>query len=166
MDKKTTSEFIAKCSLKHGDKYDYSLVNYINLKTKIKIICPEHGEFEQRPDVHLKGVGCKKCYFKNKIDTVNLCNLFILNANNKFNYYYDYSLVKYQKHNISIDIVCPKHGVFNQRPDVHLKGVGCIECYKENTLSNSKKSFLSQSKLIEMLTFAFSICAKNLIAMW
>ena len=156
MDKKTTSEFIAKCSLKHGDKYDYSLVNYINLKTKIKIICPEHGEFEQRPDVHLKGVGCKKCYFKNKIDTVNLCNLFILNANNKFNYYYDYSLVKYQKHNISIDIVCPKHGVFNQRPDVHLKGVGCIECYKENTLSNSKKSFLSQSNKIHDNKYDYS----------
>jgi hypothetical protein len=48
--RKTTIEFIKNAKNLYGNKYDYSLVNYINAKTKIKIICPEHGEFEQIPN--------------------------------------------------------------------------------------------------------------------
>ncbi len=48
----------------HGDLYDYSEVEYVNTKTKIKIICKEHGVFKQRPSHHLKGQGCKKCNLK------------------------------------------------------------------------------------------------------
>ncbi len=57
---KTTEEFISDAVLKHGNKYDYSLVNYINTDTKIKIICPSHGIFEQLPWGHLK-YGCRAC---------------------------------------------------------------------------------------------------------
>ena len=53
--------FIDKAKKIHGDKYDYSLVNYINLRTKVKIICPIHGEFEQKPEKHLMKRGCQKC---------------------------------------------------------------------------------------------------------
>ena len=56
-----TQEFIEKARLVHGDKYDYSKVEYKTAKTKIIIICKEHGEFEQRPVVHLLGCGCPKC---------------------------------------------------------------------------------------------------------
>ena len=56
-----TEEFITKANLIHGDKYNYSLVEYINNKSKIKIICPIHGEFEQSPSHHLSGNGCPKC---------------------------------------------------------------------------------------------------------
>ena len=52
--------FIEKAKKIHGNIYDYSLVNYINNHTKIKIIC-EHGIFEQTPKKHLFGQGCKKC---------------------------------------------------------------------------------------------------------
>ena len=48
-----------------GDKYDYSKVEYINAKTKVCIICPEHGEFWQTPNDHLNHHGCKKCHFDN-----------------------------------------------------------------------------------------------------
>ena len=65
-------QFEQKAKEIHGDKYDYSLSNYKNAKTKIKIICPEHGEFEQIPDAHLKGQGCPFCGIeintKNKIE--------------------------------------------------------------------------------------------------
>lgn len=61
MKKNTIDYFIAKAILKHENKYDYSLVNYINNKNKVKIICTTHGEFEQRPDHHLKGQGCPIC---------------------------------------------------------------------------------------------------------
>ena len=48
-----TNIFISKANKIHGDKYDYSKVNYINTKTKINIICKIHGEFEQNPSNHL-----------------------------------------------------------------------------------------------------------------
>ena len=43
------------------DQYDYSLVRYVNNHTKVKIICPIHGVFEQTPDSHLQGAGCPRC---------------------------------------------------------------------------------------------------------
>jgi hypothetical protein len=57
----TSEEFIYKAKLVHGERYNYNLVKYINAKTKIKIICPIHGEFEQVPNYHLSGSGCPLC---------------------------------------------------------------------------------------------------------
>lgn len=57
----TQEEFIIKAKTVQGDKYDYSKVIYKNIKTHICIICPEHGEFWQRPDMHLRGRGCPIC---------------------------------------------------------------------------------------------------------
>ena len=59
--KLTTNEFIAKATKVHGDKFDYSKVRYVNNKTKIEIICREHGIFSQSPDMHLRGDGCPIC---------------------------------------------------------------------------------------------------------
>ena len=61
MRKLTKEEFISKSKLIHGDKYDYSLVDYVNNSTKIKIICQIHGIFEQTPHAHLKNQGCPAC---------------------------------------------------------------------------------------------------------
>lgn len=57
----TTEKFIEKARLVHGHKYDYSKTNYINYRTKVCIICPEHGEFWQVPNNHLFGAGCPTC---------------------------------------------------------------------------------------------------------
>ncbi len=65
----TTEEFIKKAKEIHGDKYDYSKVEYTSTNDKVCIICPEHGEFWQRPHNHLKGQGCPKCSGKFKTDT-------------------------------------------------------------------------------------------------
>jgi hypothetical protein len=60
--KSNTREFIEKAKKVHGDKFDYSKVNYVDNRTKICIICPEHGEFWQRPINHLNSeYGCLKC---------------------------------------------------------------------------------------------------------
>ena len=58
-----TEQFIQKARLKHGDRYDYSKVEYTNQKTKVLIICKlqGHGEFWQKPSVHLTGCGCLAC---------------------------------------------------------------------------------------------------------
>ena len=57
----TTEEFIQKAKAVHGDKYNYSKVEYVNNRTKVVIICPEHGEFLQAPYRHLRGYGCHNC---------------------------------------------------------------------------------------------------------
>lgn len=54
-------KFIEKAKKIHGDKYDYSKVEYINAITEVCIICPKHGEFLQVPHYHLRGHGCRKC---------------------------------------------------------------------------------------------------------
>ena len=58
---KTTEQFIEEARKIHGDKYDYSKVNYINNSTKIEIICPKHGSFFQIPFSHLRGNDCTMC---------------------------------------------------------------------------------------------------------
>lgn len=57
--KKTTKQFIEEAKLVHGNKYDYSKSEYVNATTKVIIVCPQHGEFLQRPCDHLNGHGCK-----------------------------------------------------------------------------------------------------------
>lgn len=59
--KLNTSEFIIRATEIHGNKYDYSKTSYINKRTKIRIICKEHGEFSQWPQSHLSGCGCPEC---------------------------------------------------------------------------------------------------------
>jgi len=59
--KSNSDDFIKKAKLIHGDKYDYSKVNYTKSNKKVCIICSIHGEFWQTPDNHLSGYNCKKC---------------------------------------------------------------------------------------------------------
>ena len=67
MKRKTILIFIEEAKTIHGNKYDYSKVEYRDAKTKVCIVCPEHGEFWQTPDKHLRGSGCPSCSKKNKI---------------------------------------------------------------------------------------------------
>lgn len=57
-----TQQFIVKARMLHGDKYDYSKVEYVDTSTKVCIICPIHGEFWQRPNDHLTGHACRYCH--------------------------------------------------------------------------------------------------------
>jgi len=54
-------EILRRCQDMHGDKYDYSLMEYSGYKNNIKIICKKHGPFEQRASHHIDGSGCQKC---------------------------------------------------------------------------------------------------------
>ena len=57
-----TEKLILKFQKIHGDVFDYSKVMFESLTSKVKIICPEHGEFTQQPRLHLRGSnGCKTC---------------------------------------------------------------------------------------------------------
>lgn len=109
MKKKLKNEtFIIKANDKHTSKYDYSLVNYVNSKTYIDIICPIHGQFEQRPDHHLGGHGCTGCSLdmKSKLFALSI-EEFIKKSNIIHRNKYDYSLVtNYKNVHTNVDIIC------------------------------------------------------------
>lgn len=114
----TTEEFIRRARLMHGDKYDYSKSVYFDAKTKLTIICREHGEFRQRPDAHLVG-GCRLCGRESrKIKLHSLIERF----NEIHECKYDYSLVEGEVSSENIKIICREHGVFTQRRSHHMAG--------------------------------------------
>jgi very-short-patch-repair endonuclease len=122
-------EFIKKANLRHGNFYDYSKVCYINTREKVKIICPVHGEFEQRGQDHLSGYGCYECG-KIKISELKLMDIstFIEKAKEKHGDKYDYSKSINNSSKSKIIIICPIHGEFEQSLSDHLKGCGCRKC--------------------------------------
>ena len=123
--KLSTSEFILKANKVHGDKYDYSKVDYQHSLLKVVITCPVHGDFEQIPNSHLNGNGCPTCRIVNKKSNTEE---FIKKANLKHNYKYRYDKVDYKYSNLKVIITCPIHGDFEQKPNCHLNGTGCPRC--------------------------------------
>lgn len=125
----------------HGDRYDYSLVNYKNSKEKVKIICPEHGVFEQTPNNHLHGYGCPDCGRIKCACSRSLNNEdFIRKANEKHNYKYDYSKANYVTGKSKVSIICPHHGEFIQLAEAHLLGHGCPRCSAEAASQNMRSN--------------------------
>lgn len=138
----TKDEFISKAKNIHGDKYDYSLVKYVNMQTKVSIICPIHGQFEQTPAKHLLGRGCRKCAGNEKLTK----DEFISKAKNVHGEKYNYDIVNYINAKTKVDIICPTHGVFSQIPDLHLSGKGCPKC--GGKFCQTQDEFISRAKLI------------------
>ena len=126
------NSFIEKARKAHGDKYDYSKVNYINATTPVSIICPVHGEFKITPNKHLNGRGCKLCSREKQSDRQRLTKEeFIEKARKVHGDKYDYSKVEYKGNKVKVCIICPEHGKFWQIPNTHLLGGGCKECAKD-----------------------------------
>ena len=121
---KTTEKLITQFKEVHGDLYDYRLVDYTGAKNKVKILCREHGLFEQLPYEHKKGSGCIECVGLKKFTTEEIINQFKEVHSNL----YDYSLVDYKNKDTKIKIICKEHGVFEQVPNSHKKGYGCVAC--------------------------------------
>ena len=138
--KLTTEEFIERAKEIHGDRYDYSKVNYINNSTKVCIICTEHGEFLQIPNHHLRGHGCPGCGGSEKLTTKE----FIEKAKEVHGEKYDYSKVDYKDSKTKITIICKKHGEFLQIPYHHLNGRGCLKCSGKEKLTTEK--FIERAK--------------------
>ena len=136
-------EFIKKAREKHGDKYDYTKVEYVNSKTKVCIICHEHGEFKQTPHSHLQGQGCPKCSGK----CVPTTEEWITSAHNVHGNKYDYSKVVYVDSKTKVCIICSEHGEFQQLPSQHLSGRGCPTCGVEKQTS-TKEEFIKKAKEI------------------
>lgn len=129
MRKLTTADFIRKAIAIHGNKYDYSKVEYVNPQSKVCITCPKHGEFEQTPINHLFGKGCPKCS-KEKMNSRKTLTKewFVGKAIEVHGDKYDYSKVEYKNNRTKVSIICPEHGEFCQVPSSHLSGHGCPKC--------------------------------------
>lgn len=127
--KHTLATFIKKAKTIHKDKYDYSIVEYLDSRTKVKIICKEHGEFEQTPFNHMQGQHCPKCAnILNGIYKRMSWDDFIDKSTKKHGNKYDYCISKYDGLNNKIEIICPIHGKFEQTPASHLNSCGCFKC--------------------------------------
>lgn len=141
-------DFIEKAIEVHGSKYDYSKVIYKNALTKILIICPVHGDFEQTPASHLNGCGCPKCKFDylNNLLKSNIKE-FVQKANIIHNNKYKYSNAIYLSANKKLLITCDDHGDFTQTPNDHLSGRGCPIC-KSSKGELIIKSILNKHNII------------------
>lgn len=133
--KLTTEEFIEKARDVHGDKYDYSLTEYMGQSVKVKVVCSEHGEFEQLPMNHLADNSCPKCVKVQSTDD------FIRKANQIHGDKYDYSKVDYVNSCTKVCIVCHEHGEFWQNPHGHLTGRGCQKCSLAGTSKTEEKMY-------------------------
>lgn len=120
----TTEEFMARAKAAHGDRYDYSKAEYVNASTPITIICPIHGEFRQKPYLHIQGYGCPACGGSKRLTREE----FIDKASKLHGGKYDYSKVEYVNNSTDVTIICPRHGEFRQQAQHHLNGSGCPYC--------------------------------------
>jgi very-short-patch-repair endonuclease len=172
--KKTTAQFIEDARKVHGDRYDYSLVEYVDSKSKVKIICASHGMFELEANAHTsQGQGCKLCgYIRNSESKKLGVKVFIQKAKATHRDKYDYSLVEYIRNDIKVKIICKEHGVFQQKPMSHMVGHGCGSCtstYKLTTNEFIKRACkvhgdkydYSQVEYVNSVTKVKIICASH-----
>jgi len=150
MNKLTINEAKKRFKEKHGDKYRYfNFCRYEGTSQKIKIICPIHGEFFQSVKMHLAGQGCRLCSYEKRASQSKKTSLvFITESKEVHGDEYDYSKVFYLRKDKKVKIICPIHGVFLQRPDVHLNGAGCPTCGRiKSDLSRRKttEDFINRS---------------------
>lgn len=125
----TTEEFINRCKLIHGNKYDYSQTKYYGSLKDVTIRCYKHGLFKCKATAHIHKThptGCKKCN-RNK-QTIGL-KKFIKRANKIHNNKYDYSQTNYVNAREKVNIICPTHGLWQVSPHNHTQHKsGCPNC--------------------------------------
>jgi G:T-mismatch repair DNA endonuclease (very short patch repair protein) len=144
--KVTTKQFIERAIKVHGDKYDYSKTNYVNNYTDIIIICKKHGEFKQQPKTHIyQKSECPKCKKLKRLSTKE----FIKRSNKIHDNKYNYSLTDYTNRRNKVKIICPDHGMFEQKAGSHMQGRGCSKCnIKTSSPELEIQEFLNNNKIL------------------
>ena len=129
MKRLSTEQWINLAKEVHGEKYDYSITMYSTAKTKLKIICPTHGEQEMLPHHHIRGYGCGKCG-KEQINISNGKQLsqqqFLEKVSNLQGLDFSNSIYKNKRSNITVR--CIIHGDYTTKAEMILKGCGCPKC--------------------------------------
>ena len=153
--RKTREQFISGAISVHGDRYDYSLVEYTTQTTNIQIVCREHGPFWQRPLNHLHNHGCPACV-KCKRTTLED---FLVRSKKSHGDKYDYSLVEYKKVDGKVKIICHEHGEFQQMANSHMLGRGCIKCGAAKAplaIRHTIERFILEARLLHGDKFDYS----------
>ena len=147
MPKLTTEEFIARAKAVHGDKYDYSKVEYVNTKTPVIVVCPKHGIYKVTPESHiLRHQGCPICG-KEKKGIPTTQEEFLVRAIAIHGDKYDFSEAVYVNSLTKVKGVCSKHGEFWVTPSALIhKKAGCPLCAQERFSDIRRKS---QEQFIE-----------------
>jgi hypothetical protein len=127
--RRSADEVIKEFRSVHGERYDYSRMQYIDNQTPVEIVCSQHGVFLQTPGNHQSGKGCYPCgrlltSDKHRKDT----DWFVEQATQIYGDLYDYSEANYTAKKAAVTIICPEHGPFTKTPDHHLRGQGCPGC--------------------------------------
>lgn len=141
--RKAREAFADKGAAVHGVFYDYSKVKYVSATSKVVITCPSHGDFLQTPNSHLTGSGCPVCVAERGNHVKGAAKRADQSLTSRFENFvslarqlhgdkYDYSLVEYKHSKARVKIICPEHGVFEQRATSHVDtsrgGKGCPTC--------------------------------------
>ena len=143
-------KFIEKSINTHGNKYDYSSVQYVDNKTDVKIFCKKCNKyFNQRPYHHYNGCGCPRCSNNKKLKNEE----FISKAKEKYSNEFDYSLVDYKNMHFPIKIICKKHGTVEQSPMSFLR-YGCKGCFEEKY---NTTTFIEKAKKIHGDKYDYSL---------
>ena len=153
--KKTKEDFIREAKRVHGDKFDYSLVEYVVSNKKVKIICPSHGVFEQEPRNHLQ-YDCAKCEYDKRLRN---SSKFIEKCKEFHGDLYDYSLTKYNGCNSEVIVICREHGEFRQEARVHQAGHGCKKCgnaHISKARTKTTKDFIMDARLVHGDLYLYS----------
>lgn len=123
------AEFVDKARAVHGDKYDYSAVDYYRALTKVEIVCPTHGSFLQTPASHLSGYGCVKCGLDRTIASKRIdTDAFISRVQDVHGDRYDYTKTGFTHSKSKLVVTCKVHGDFVQMANDHQQGKGCPKC--------------------------------------
>ncbi len=147
--KMTFDNFITKANEIHNQKYDYTDVIFKSSKDKIRILCKQHGIFEQRLSLHLFGSGCPKCgYEKRSNSHKHNTEIFTINSKKVHNNKYIYDNVEYISNDKPVEIICRKHGSFFQTPHTHLNNHGCGKCAA--SISNKESRWLDSLKIYDL----------------
>lgn len=149
--RKSKEQFVEDAKRVHGDRYGYDKVDYTDCREKVCITCEKHGDFWQSANAHLQGQGCPECAHEEyseskKTPLADMIAMF----NDVHGNTYDYSLINketYKNFHTPVPIICKEHGVFNQKPTLHAKGMGCPQC-KKSLGENRVKRFLDNSHFL------------------
>ena len=136
---KAKNKFENEANIIHANKYDYSKSIYASATDNIIIICKNHGEFEQTPNSHLGGSGCRKCSNDKTKERMSIpWEIYKEDLQKIHNNKYDYSKVIWKGVDIDIIVICPEHREFKIRPVDHKRGRGCQKCSKEDKIQYNK----------------------------
>lgn len=155
---KYVEKYIDRLLEKHGNKFDYSKVEYVKTTDKVIIICDVHGGYIQRWADHIQGNGCPICSNESKkLRQFKTTDTFIERSIKKFGDKFDYSKTKYVSHKDYLIITCKKHGDIQVKPVQHFRSkIGCSRCSYDNTNSNTE-DFITKAKITHGDKFDYSM---------